>query len=221
MALFAAGGGLFLNEWYWDPIFHAIVWVPVVTGVALVVDLLVRFGLRPARLPFGVITGVAWVAAVVLILGSGLYAAYERPADESRAVARTLGFTAYEPSPLPRPFVLEHARAGVGANDTPALYTNYDAGEGFANMTQERRPGPGGQASAGRCLIPEVKCREVRTPKGIPVLLERGVNGFNASAVLGDTLVSVLAVDVDRAAVLAYFDSLRPVDPTEIEYSRA
>jgi hypothetical protein len=99
---------------------------------------------------------------------------------------------------------------------------NYDAGDGFADTTQEPRPAPGGESAAGRCLIPEVRCREVRTPKGRTVLVESTARGStNASAFLGGTLVSVLAVDVGQAAVLAYFDSLQPVDPTKLEFSRA
>jgi len=211
------------NEWYWDPIFHAIVWTSVVTGVALLLDLLVRFGLRLRPWPpFGVIPVVVWVVGGALILGDGLHSEYERPARESRAVARTLSFTAYEPRPLPRPFVLTHARAGVGF-DSPIVSTSYDTGDGSAHVTQERRPGPGGRTTGGRCLLPDVPCREVRTPKGIRVLLAPTAfaDSVNATAVLGGTLVSVTALELDEAAVLAYIDSLQAVDPTEIEFSRA
>jgi hypothetical protein len=161
------------------------------------------------------------VGGTALILGGGLYSAYERPARESRAVARTLSFTAYEPRPLPPPFVLRSARAGVGALDAPVIYINYDAGDGFASTTQEPRPAPGGESAAGRCLLPDVRCREVRTPKGVTVLITGDARGVDASAVLGGTLVSVQAVAVGEAAVLDYFDALQPVDPTELEFSRA
>ena len=97
---------------------------------------------------------------------------------------------------------------------------NYDAGDGSANVTQERRRARG--ASRSRPLpVPEARCREVRTPKGRTVLIENTARGTNASAVLTGTLVSVMAIDVGQAAVLAYVDSLQAVDPAEIEFSRA
>jgi hypothetical protein len=115
MVLFADGGGLFLNKWYWDPIFRAI-----------------------AALPFVGI--VAFVAAFVT-----------------------------------------------------------------------RR----------RCLLPDAGCRRVRRPEGMRVLIARSRWGVDASAVLGRTLVSVLTVDVDEAAVLAYYDALAPVAAGDIEFTGA
>jgi hypothetical protein len=220
MVLFADGGGLFFNEWYWGPIGHAIVALPFLGILAFVMAIVSRrwipnLGHRVS------VAAVIIVGGEALVLGGGLYSEYEQPARESRAVARTLDFTAYEPRPLPAPFVLRSAMAGPGPLDAPVLYVNYDAGDGFAETTQEPRPAPGAEANAGRCLLPDAGCHEVRTAKGRTVLIASTARGTNASAVLGGTLVSVLGVDVGEAAVLAYLDSLQPVDPEEIEFSRA
>ena len=99
------------------------------------------------------------------------------------------------------------------------LYLHYNAGDGVVYTDQEARPAPGGETAGGRCLLPVARCREVRTPKGRTVLID--ARGVHASPVLGGTLVSVMAVDVDRDAVLALIDSLQPVDAAEIEFSRA
>lgn len=215
-----AQGGWFFNEWYWEPIFRTLKVLPFLGIVALVTAIVARGWIPSLGHRVWVAMGII-VSGTALTLGLGLYGAYERPVHQSRTVARTLGFTAYAPRPLPRPFVLTSARAGVGALDAPVLYMNYDAGDGSANVTQEPRPAPGGESAAGRCLIPEARCREVRTPKGRTVLIENTARGTNASAVITGTLVSVMAIDVGQAAVLDYVDSLQAVDPAEIEFSRA
>ncbi len=215
-----AQGGWFFNEWYWEPIFRTLKVLPFLGIVALVTAIVARGWIPSLGHRVWVAMGII-VSGTALTLGLGLYGAYERPVHQSRTVARTLGFTAYAPRPLPPPFVLTSARAGAGALDAPVLYMNYDVGDGSANVTQEPRPARGGESAAGRCLIPEARCREVRTPKGRTVLIENTARGTNASAVITGTLVSVVAIDVGQAAVLAYVDSLLAVDPAEIEFSRA
>jgi len=222
MELFA---GPIFDDWYWEPIGRAVVWVPVLTVVACLVDLVVRRGLRPPRWPrFGVIELGAWAAGTVLILGGGLLIESGRFARESRAVARTIDFTAYEPRPLPPPFVLESAEAGASAG-TPVIVTRYDAGTGYASVTQARPPGGARTPFNGRCVVAgsSVACREVRTPKGIPVVMAEpyGPSFLDASAVLDGTLVNVRGSSLAEPSVLAYFDSLEPVDAGELEFKRA
>ncbi len=222
MVLFADGGGLFFYEWYWDPIFKAIAALPVLGIVAFGLALLSRRWIP--KLGHRVWVAVAIiVGGEALILGVGLYSEYQRPIRESRAVARTLDFTPYEPRPLPPPFVLTSSRAGPGPSSlgVPVFYANYDAGDGSVDTTQEPRPAPGGESAAGRCLLPDAGCHEVRTPKGIPVLIAHNKWGVDASAVLGGTLVSVLTIDVGEAAVLAYYDALEPVTADDIEFTGA
>ena len=163
------------------------------------------------------------VGGEALILGGGLYSEDQRPIRESRAVARTFDFTAYEPRPLPSRFVLTSSRAGPGPSSlgVSVFYANYDIGDGFADTTQEPGSAPGAASAAGRCLLPDAGCRRVRTPKGIRVLIARNRWGVDASAVLGRTLVSVLTVDVGEAAVLAYYDALEPVTPDDIKFTGA
>ena len=220
MELFA---GPIFTDWYWAPIGRAVVWVPVVTVVACLVDLAVRHGLRPRRWPrFGVIELGAWAAGTVLILGGGVLIESGRFARESRAVARTIDFTAYEPRPLPPPFVLESAQAGTGGG-TPVIHTRYRPAPGTRPRpaAAARRGDRAGQRPLrGRGL--SRPCREVRTPKGIPVVMaEPYVPSFvDASAVLDGTLVNVRASAVAEPSVLAYFDSLQPVDLEELEFKR-
>lgn len=221
MELFA---GPIFTEWYWEPIGRAVLWVPVLTAVACLVDLAVRQWRRPRRWPrFGVIGLGASAAGTVLILGGGLLLESGRFARESRAVARTIDFTAYEPRPLPPPFILESAEAGAGGG-APVINTRYDTGTGYASATQQRPPGGATTPFNGHCVVTgsSVPCREVRSPKGIPVVMAEpyGPSFVDASTVLGGTLVTVRASAVAEPSVLAYFDSLRPVGPEELEFKR-
>jgi hypothetical protein len=92
MVLFADGGGLFFNEWYWDPIFRAIAALPFLGIVAFGLALVSRRWIP--KLGHRVWVAVAIiVGGEALILGAGLYSEYQRPIRESRVVARTLDFT--------------------------------------------------------------------------------------------------------------------------------
>jgi len=214
-----AQGGWFFNEWYWEPIFRTLKVLPFLGIVALVTAIVARGWIPSLGHRVWVAMGII-VSGTALTLGLGLYGAYERPVHQSRTVARTLGFTAYAPRPLPPPFVLESARPASGPG-TQVIRTSYDAGDGSAFSTQARRRGTGGEF-AGRCRLPGVRCREVLSPKGIRVLMgeTRDARSVYADAVLGETLVTVEAVAVGEPAVLAYFDALRPIDPDELESKR-
>ena len=58
---------------------------------------------------------------------------------------------------------------------------------------------------------------------GVAVFIGRSesvVDGREAFALLGTTLVRLAHVDVADRDVLAYFDSLRPVTPGDLEFKR-
>ena len=185
--------------------------MPVLVVVAFAVDFAVRRWVRPLEWPLreGLAAGIV-LGGTVLILGGGLLLESGRFARESRAVARTIDFTAYEPRPLPPPFVLTSAEAGAGAG-APVIVTRYDAGTGYASVTQARPPGGARTPFNGRCVVAGSSrpCREVRTPKGIPVVMAEpyGPSFLDASAVLDGTLVQrpgLLARRAERARLLRF-----------------
>jgi len=223
VTLFAAGG-LFFNEWYWEPILRALHAVPVLAVVAFVVDLAVRRWVRPLAGPLrgGLVTGIV-LGGATLILAGGLFVASGEHARESRAVARTIAFATYEPRSLPPRFVLDRSTAAVG-RDAPAIHVFYLlTPSGFASVTQERPPGERNTRYSGDCLLAGASgtCREVRSRKGIRVMLATTVaHSLEASALLDGTLVSVSAYNLNESEMLAYFDALRPVAPDELEFKR-
>jgi hypothetical protein len=222
VTLFAAGG-VFFNEWYWDPIFRALYALPVLGVVALVTDFVVRRWVRLLSWPLrgGLAAGIVF-GGTALILGGGLFVASGQYARDSRVIARTIAFTTYEPRSLPPRFVLESATAAAG-RDSPAIHAFYlMTGDGWADVIQERPPGESGRDSEG-CLLAGASgtCREVRSPNGIRVMLATDVQrSLQASALLGGTLVSVSGFAITEDEMLAYFDALRPVEPDELEFKR-
>ena len=218
-----AAGGLFFNEWYWEPIFRALYALPVLVVVAFVTDFAVRRWARRLAWPLrgGLAAGIV-LGGTALILVGGLVIESGRYARESRAIARTIQFTTYEPRSLPPRFVLERSTAAAG-RDSPEIHVLYFmTGDGWADVIQELPPGESNRDSE-RCLLEGASgaCREVRSPKGIRVMLSTDVaRSLQGSALLGGTFVSLSGFDITEAEVLAYFDALRPVAPDEIEFKR-
>jgi hypothetical protein len=229
MALFA---GPVFPEWYWGPIFFAILFGPVLLAAAFGADLLVR---RRVRLEWSQRVGL-WVGVIaggtLLILGGRALIDDVRFDREASAAARSFDFTPYAPDPLPRPFTEER----VVADDNwtgPALISRYGAGPGaYATAFQQR---PVGELSLQNrhCSVTKLAgtgtnffdgpCREVRTPKGIPVFIgvsETIVDGGDAFALLGGTLLRFEVTQVADRDVLAYVDSLQPVDKEDIDFKR-
>jgi hypothetical protein len=116
-----------------------------------------------------------------------------------------------------------------GTVNPPRLERHYLSGAGAATAYEQR---PVGRivAENGRCVLgqispkPRFACRERRTPGGrsvffyaLPSQLPRRL----AFAVVDGTLVRLSFERLPEADVLAYFDSLRPVDKEDIEFKPA
>jgi hypothetical protein len=227
MVLFA---GPVFPEWYWGPIFFALLFGPVLLAVAFVVDLMVRRRLS-ARRRAAVAVGVV-VAGTLLIFGGRALIEDVRFDHEATAAARSFDFTPYQPDPLPRPFREEL----VTADDNwggPVLISRYGAGAGaYATAFQQR---PVGEVSLQdeHCSLTKLAgtgtnffdgpCRALRSPGGIPVYVgpsETIVDGGDAFAVLGGTLVRLEVSQVAHRDVLAYFDALAPVAKDDLKFKR-
>jgi hypothetical protein len=216
-----AQSGLFLNEWYWDPIFGAFKALPVLALVGLVTGLVLR---RWLTLPVcaGVASSIV-VGGAAVVLAVGLYIASGEHARDSRGIARTIGFTTYQPRSLPPRFALDRSAAAAG-RDAPSIHTFYSlTGNGWASVIQEQPPGERHSRYTQDCLLKgrSGPCRAVRSANGIRVMVApTGSVSVEASALVGGTLVNLMGDRITEPEILAYFESLEPVAPVELEFKR-
>ena len=220
-------------EWYWGPIFFAIVYGPVLAAAAFGADVAVRRWVRPLSWPQRIWLWVGVVVGgVVLILGGRALIEDVRFQREARAAAAAIDFQPYQPAPLPQPFREER----VTADDNwggPVLISGYGAGPGARATAFQQRPVDEVSLQDGRCSLTKLAgtstnffdgpCRELRTPRGIPVFIGASgqfVDADDAFALLGSTLVRLEISQVADRDVLAYFDSLHPVDKDDIDFKR-
>jgi hypothetical protein len=82
-----AGGGLFFNEWYWEPIFRAIVALPFLGIVAFVTALVSRRWIPDLGHRVWVAVAII-VGGEALILGGGLHLASGQDARDCTAGGR-------------------------------------------------------------------------------------------------------------------------------------
>jgi len=223
MVLFA---GPIVIEWYWIPIFIVVFFVlPVLTvGVISEVILRARSGPRTwakRRRMWAVVTVALGLLSVVFDVALPKL----QDGREARATARAFDFTPHEPRPLPILFTVQ----GVSGTLSPSrLERHYLIGTSGATAS-EQRPRERLVAQDGRCALaelspkPRFRCRERRTPGGISVYIAAFPSQFphrTAVAVLDGTLVRLRFEPLPEEYVLAYFDSLRPVDKDDIEFTR-
>jgi hypothetical protein len=224
--------GPVFTEWYWGPIFFVLLYGPAIAAAALGADFAVRRWVRPLTWPR---RGALWVgvmaaATLLVLVGRGLTrdVRFDRAATTA---AQSFDFAPYEPDPLPRPFAEQLVDADTGWGG-PAFISRYAAGPGWA-MALQHRPGPEVSLQDGRCSVHDLKgtgttffegpCRAQRTANGIDVFIgpsRRVINGRDAFAVLGGTLVRVEFAQVADRDVLAYYDALRPVAKEDIAFKR-
>ena len=116
-----------------------------------------------------------------------------------------------------------------GTPSPPRLERDYLIGSSAA-AAYEQRPRGRLVAQDGRCALaelspkPRFRCRERRTPGGISVFFSAFPSQFprrTAFTVLDGTLVRLTFEPMPEEYALAYFDSLRPVDKDDVEFTRA
>ena len=178
--------------------------------------------------------GLQRVALVVAVLGGGtglILAGLSLRSDrlverENRTRAQALDFTPYQAGELPDPFDTRYVHALGG--ELRVLVSGYDTGAREVAAYQQR-PDAGMRLTDGACALPGLKgspwgdfrtrCREQRTPGGLPVFFGLTEGGTMAVALLDGTLVRLEQSDgLPERDVLAYFDALRPVAVEELEF---
>ncbi len=221
--------GPVFTEWYWGPLFFVLLFGLPLLVAALVADLAVRRWVAPLR---GLRRAGLWAAVLaggtLAILGGQRLIDHLRFEREAKAAALTFDFTPYAPGELPAGF----SERGVNAVDSlaPVLYRHYEAGPGGRALSDQQRA-IDVSLTDGRCDLHrlaassssffEGPCRERRTASGRRVYVgasSRLLRGEIAFALLDGTLVRLESVGVAEPDVLAYFDSLRPVQPAEIDF---
>jgi len=225
MVLFA---GPIVFEWYWIPIFIVVVFVLPAVTVGAISEFILRARRSgpPTWAKRGRMWGVVAGALVLLSLVFDVALPKLQEANEARATARAFDFTPHEPRPLPLLFTVQ---AVSGTPSPPRLERHYMIGSSGATASEQR---PVGRlvAQDGRCSLvglsakPHFPCRERRTPGGISVFFYEFPSQFprrTGFAVLDGTLVRLTFAPVPEEYVLAYFDSLRPVDKDDIEFKLA
>jgi len=219
-------------EWYWGPIFFAVLFGPALLAAAFFADFAVRRWVRPLRWRqrAGLWAGVI-VGGTLLILGGRALREDLRFEREAKAAAQNLDFAPYRAESLPDPFHEEHVRADDFFGG-PVLVSRYDVGPGAPAFAFQQRPGEV-SLQDGRCALHrlagtgtnffEGPCRELRTQRRRTVYLgsaEPPLVGDEAFALLDGTLVRLQHDRLADRDVLAYFDALRPVTPEEIDFKR-
>jgi hypothetical protein len=216
-------------EWYWGPIFFAVLSGPPLAVVAGATDFAVRRWVRPLRLPQRAALWAGVVAAgTVAILGGRALVDHLRFERASKAAAASFDFTPYAPPTLPPGFDVKLVRADDHFD--PVLVMVYDVGRaGYAQGYEQRASTP--TLEPGHCSLTRLAgagtnffdgpCAQRRTPAGREVFVARSAvlaRGREAFAVLDGTLVRLQSSGVPERQVLAWFDALRPVQPARIDF---
>ena len=218
-------------EWYWGPIFFLVAFSPVLVAAAVGADLVVRRLRGP--LPLWKRASL-WLAAAMVATGAILAVMavrdHLRSEGESRAAAKSIRFTVHQPEELPAG--LHETRVEAHDDRLPYLVSHY-----------ENRSGPPVRAYAfeqeptevslqpGACKLSDIEgtsshffdgpCDALQTASGRAVFTgpsEGTVDGRDAFALLDGTLVRLVSVGLSEPDVLAWFDSLRPVDVEDIDF---
>jgi hypothetical protein len=216
--------GPVFTEWYWGPIFFAVVFGPPLSLVALLVDFGVRRWVRPLRWRGRVALWAAVMAAgTVAIVGGRALVEHVRFARDAQAAARRFAFTPHTPRRLPAGFATALVRAY--ALPEPVLIARYDVEPAGVVLAYQQRAGAPlltdghcelhGLAGSGTNFF-DGPCRARRTPGGREVF----IGAREAFTTLGHTLVRLQHSGVREPALLAWFDALRPVAPGDLDFKR-
>ena len=227
-----AFAGEVFPEWYWGPIFFMVVFGLPLSAAALAVDFAVRRWVRRLAWPE---RAALWAGVMVggslAILGARALIDHVRFERDAKAAAHELDFAPYRAETLPAGFDEEMVRADDFFGG-PVLVSRYAVGSGPYAFAYQQRPHEvllrdghcslRGLAGTGTSFY-DGPCRELRTPHGRAVFiggLGNTTEGGQAFSLLDGTLVRLEHLQVADRDVLAYFDSLRPIAPDDIDFRK-
>ena len=216
-------------EWYWGPIFFTVVFSPVLVAAAVGTDVVVRRlrGPLPLWKRARLWLAAALVATGVILTVSALrdHLRFER---QSRDTAAEIRFTAHQPGEHPAGLHEKYVRAQHGYR-LPYLVSQYEGRGAYATAFQQEpvevslRPGTCSvrHLQGSSSSIFDGPCEALRTASGRAVFTgpsKNVVDGSEAFALLDGTLVRFTSFGLAQRDVLAWFDSLRPVDVEDIDF---
>jgi hypothetical protein len=207
--------GPVFTEWYWTPIFFAILYGPPILAVAGVLHLLLRrTGWRRAARAV-----VALVAAPALVLGGFAIVRTIQHRRTEAAEARSITFTTF----VARGF--HQTRADVYPGSGGELNLRYERGRGELLVSQLAADDD--DLTPPECFLHdgtsthswEGPCRAARTPQGRVVTLA-DMSQTSLVEVRYGTLVVAGAYGGTEADLLALSDAFEPVDVGDIHWER-
>jgi hypothetical protein len=207
--------GPVFTEWYWTPIFFAIVYGPPMAAVAGGLYLAGRF--TSLRRRTRAVAALALAPAIVLG-GVAAYATVKHRRAEA-ADARAVTFTAFAAPGF------HQTRADVFPDYGARLNLRYERGRGELLVTQLAAEDD--DLTPPDCFVHdgtayhswEGRCRSARTPRGRLVTLV-DINAPSLVEVRDGTLIVAGAYGSTEADLLELADALRPVDVSEIDWER-
>ena len=210
--------GPVFTEWYWGPIFFAIVYGPPIAAIAGGLYLAGRFTSLRRRTR----AAVALALAPAIVLGSvAAYATVEHRRSEA-ADARAVTFTTFAAADL------HQTRSDVFPDYDPALHLGYERGGGELSVNQVVAEDD--DVTPPQCHVHDGTpfhawagpCRSARTPRGRLVAVVEMQIGRPAFVDVrdGTLIVASALAPAGEADLLALADALRPVDVGEIHWER-
>jgi hypothetical protein len=211
--------GPVFTEWYWGPIFFALVYGPPIVAVAGALYLLGRFTwLRRRR---AARAAIALVLAPALVLGGVAVAATVKHRRTEAADARAVTFATFAAPGF------HQTRSDVFPDRTPKLHLRYERGGGELLVTEVASDAddvtpPDCRLHDGTPYIAwHGPCRAARTPRGrLVTLADMRIGVTSLVEVRGGTLIVANAYRAGEPELLALADDLRPVDVEDIHWER-
>ena len=207
--------GPVFTEWYWAPIFFAIVFGPPILATAGVLYLVGRWTGRRRRTR----AVAALLLAPVLVLGGVAVVSTVKYRSAEAADARAVTFTTFAAPGF------HQTRSSVFPGPFPELNLAYARGRGDLLVAQVAADGD--DLEPPDCLLHngtsyhawEGPCRSARTPRGRLVTLA-DINTPSLVEVRGGTLIVAGAYGAGEAELLALADALEPVDVEDLHWER-
>jgi hypothetical protein len=221
-------------EWYWAPVLFGLFFGPFILSVAAILTGALAYRARRRGQPLAWIKSlglfVGLTVAISLLVIGGLWARghiKERRTIASDAAAIT--FQTHEPSWIFTGYEAERVRP-IASAQMQWVDFSYRRGDDYVYAVQSRtssevlatEPGCGIRLvglSSGETVG---SCRTVLTEGGRKVYLTKldmASAGENAAIVeLGATRAHVVYTELPDGAAIRYLDSLRPVDPEDMDY---